>query len=84
MLFGPLQLAHEWADLVKRAAVLWTVVVFCCAASATYMLNDVLDVEADRSHPRKQRRPFASGEISLAWGPVASVGPFAMASGIVL
>ncbi|MBI1378501.1 MAG: decaprenyl-phosphate phosphoribosyltransferase [Frankiales bacterium] len=37
---------------------------FCAVASATYLLNDVRDVEADRAHPRKRLRPIAAGELS--------------------
>jgi decaprenyl-phosphate phosphoribosyltransferase len=40
-------------------------VCFCLAASGTYFLNDALDVEADRRHPTKRRRPIASGEVSV-------------------
>jgi len=39
---------------------------FCLAASAVYLLNDVLDVEKDRLHPEKRLRPVASGEVSVA------------------
>lgn len=38
--------------------------VFCIVASAGYVTNDLLDIEADRRHPRKRFRPLASGEIS--------------------
>lgn len=41
-------------------------IVFCAAASSVYVLNDILDVDADRSHPRKKNRPLASGAISIA------------------
>ena len=37
---------------------------FCLAASAVYCVNDALDVEEDRAHPRKRLRPIAAGEIS--------------------
>jgi decaprenyl-phosphate phosphoribosyltransferase len=40
-------------------------VCFCLAASGTYYINDALDVEADRLHPRKRNRPIASGAISV-------------------
>ena len=40
-------------------------VSFCLASSGTYFWNDVLDVEADRSHPTKSRRPIAAGELGL-------------------
>ena len=43
---------------------------FCAAASATYLLNDVMDVEADRRHPVKRRRPIAAGTVPV---PVAFV-----------
>jgi decaprenyl-phosphate phosphoribosyltransferase len=48
---------------------------FCAAASATYLVNDVLDADADRAHPRKRLRPIASGELSprLALGVAAAL-----------
>jgi 4-hydroxybenzoate polyprenyltransferase len=43
-------------------------------ASAAYVINDVLDLYADRAHSRKRRRPFASGEIPILHGVFASAG----------
>ena len=40
-------------------------VAFCFAASGTYFWNDILDVEADRAHPTKSKRPIAAGDVSL-------------------
>ncbi len=40
-------------------------VVFCLAASGIYLVNDALDVEADRSHPRKRYRPIAAGVVPI-------------------
>lgn len=48
-------------DDVIRALGMFT--GFCLAASATYILNDYMDMEQDRIHPRKKNRPLASGEI---------------------
>lgn len=45
-------------------------IAFCCVSSATYLLNDVLDVESDRKHPTKRNRPIASGALPV---PVAIV-----------
>jgi decaprenyl-phosphate phosphoribosyltransferase len=44
------------------------IATMCLVASATYLLNDVLDVEADRAHPQKRLRPLASGDLPI---PVA-------------
>ncbi|MFO7628549.1 MAG: decaprenyl-phosphate phosphoribosyltransferase [Prochlorococcaceae cyanobacterium] len=38
---------------------------FCAISSAIYLLNDVLDVEADRAHPRKCLRPIAAGQVAI-------------------
>ena len=46
-------------------------VCFCLAASGTYFINDARDVEADRRHPKKCRRPVASGVVPV---PLAYVG----------
>ncbi|PLX83448.1 MAG: decaprenyl-phosphate phosphoribosyltransferase [Desulfuromonas sp.] len=39
-------------------------IAFCCASSASYILNDLCDVENDTHHPKKRTRPIASGEVS--------------------
>ncbi len=45
---------------------------FCLISSAVYLVNDVIDVEADRSHPSKCRRPIASGALPIAAALVAA------------
>jgi 4-hydroxybenzoate polyprenyltransferase/phosphoserine phosphatase len=57
---------HQWAKNLLTALL-----AFCCfsiAASATYIVNDLLDIEADRRHPQKRLRPFASGDLSAFTG----------------
>jgi len=68
LILVPLFTAHRLGDLDALAAGLAAVVAFCLCASSVYLLNDMLDLEADRGHPRKSKRPFASGELSLATG----------------
>ncbi len=46
-------------------AALSAFLAFCLASSAVYLLNDVLDIEKDRAHPEKRRRPIASGELTV-------------------
>src|SRR5579872_5760668 len=40
-------------------------IIFCAASSATYLLNDVFDIERDRLHPFKSKRPIAAGLIPI-------------------
>jgi decaprenyl-phosphate phosphoribosyltransferase len=64
---GVLDQRHElWLTLLTFAA-------FCCAASGIYFWNDLLDVEADRRHPTKCRRPLPAGELSVGAARVAGV-----------
>ncbi len=54
-------------------ATLLVFVAFCLGASGTYFWNDVLDLEADRDHPSKSRRPIAAGELSIGLAKVVGV-----------
>lgn len=52
---------------------------FSLCASAGYVLNDLLDLEADRAHPTKKDRPFASGALPVVLGPPLGIGLVAAA-----
>ena len=56
--------------------------LFCLATSAIYILNDLVDAEKDRNHPRKRYRPAAMGTLTSVTGLVASL--FMVCSGLVL
>jgi 4-hydroxybenzoate polyprenyltransferase/phosphoserine phosphatase len=62
--------AHRF-DLQTLFPILWGIAAFSAAASSIYIVNDLLDLEADRLHPTKCRRPFASGDVPIAVGMVA-------------
>jgi len=78
LLFLPVLAAHafEWSTL---ALALLGFVAFCAAASAIYIVNDLLDLEADRLHVTKHKRPFAAGAVPLGTGMAMSAGLAALA-----
>ena len=81
LIFLPVLLAHVRAVGPMVAAFL-AFFSFGLAASATYIVNDLLDLEADRHHPRKRRRPFAAGDLSPIAGVATVVIFFAVSLGI--
>ena len=65
LVFLPMLAAH---DISVFPAALAAFVAFSMMASSVYLLNDLADLAADRAHPRKRLRPFATGEITAATG----------------
>jgi 4-hydroxybenzoate polyprenyltransferase len=56
--------ARLWTRLDQVLLVCGAFVIFCMAASAIYLINDLADIEKDRAHPHKRNRPLASGRLS--------------------
>ena len=63
LLFAGILFAAELSDATRWAEAVAAFVAYCAASSAAYLVNDVRDVEVDRSHPVKKRRPIARGEL---------------------
>jgi len=78
LLFLPMIAAHR-LDMATFIPILWGFAAFSLAASAIYMCNDLLDLEADRLHATKCRRPFASGAVPISVG-MAAVGVLGLLS----
>ena len=73
--FLPMLAAHQF-DRKTLLLSLGAFISFCLIASSVYVLNDLLDLPADRIHPRKKNRPFASGSIPISQGMWMLVGLF--------
>jgi 4-hydroxybenzoate polyprenyltransferase len=71
LMFLPTLLAHNFTIPALLTALL-AFVCFSLTASATYIVNDLLDLETDRHHHSKRTRPFASGELSPVLGALLS------------
>ncbi|MCC5870691.1 MAG: UbiA family prenyltransferase [Gammaproteobacteria bacterium] len=72
LLFVPLIMAHQLFDSAAFSAVLFAFLVFGLIASATYIINDLFDLESDRHHARKRLRPFAAGTITIQAGAIGA------------
>jgi 4-hydroxybenzoate polyprenyltransferase/phosphoserine phosphatase len=72
LIFLPLLTSFSFGDPAKLLSAAIAFMAFSLMASATYMANDIADLESDRRHPRKRTRAFASGLLSIQQGiPVA-------------
>jgi 4-hydroxybenzoate polyprenyltransferase len=78
----PLAAAHQLGDLTLLARVAMAFAAFSMCASGQYVLNDLFDLEADRSHPSKRNRPLASGEMTRT-AAYAVIAVMWLASGLV-
>lgn len=65
VIFAGLVFDRQLLQLEPLLRVFTAVVLFCLISGLTYTINDILDVEVDRLHPRKKNRPIASGRLSL-------------------
>lgn len=72
LVFLPMLAAHVLFAPGAFARALLAFVCFCLCASAAYVANDLLDLQADREHPRKRLRPFASGALRARDGTIAA------------
>jgi 4-hydroxybenzoate polyprenyltransferase len=82
LILVPLVFAHRLLEFPLLVSALTACVAFSLCASSIYVLNDLSDLEADRLHPRKKRRPFAAGELSIPFG--LGLAGLLMAAGITL
>lgn len=76
LLFIPLFFDRGFFDLFKIRNTIIGFISFSMAASFIYIINDIHDVEKDRRHPTKCRRPIASGEITVFCACLIAVGCF--------
>lgn len=83
LVFLPLLAAHAFTDVAMVSRSVLAFLAFGLCASGVYVLNDLLDLQSDRRHPRKRHRPFASGRLPILHGmlvaPVLTIAGFALA-----
>lgn len=82
LLFVPLFAAHRLGDFGAWWGLLLAFIAFSLCASSVYIANDLLDLESDRQHPRKCKRPFAAGVVPVWHGVL--LAPFLLAGSLVI
>lgn len=82
LVFVPLLASHQFFNVDHVLISVIAFLAFGLCASGVYLLNDMLDLESDRQHPRKRLRPFASGRLQLLPGLIAV--PLLTVAGFVL
>lgn len=82
LLFMPLIAAHQVLNMEMWLPLVIAFFAFSLCASSVYVTNDLFDLEDDRQHPRKRKRPFASGKIPVLIG--VGLVPLLLVSGFVL
>ena len=71
LVFVPLIVGHKITNVDMAFKAMWGFLAFSFCASSVYLLNDLMDLEADRHHPQKRNRPFAAGTLGIRIGIVA-------------
>lgn len=81
--FVPLFFSGKIFEFSLFIESLFAFAVFSLTASSIYIINDYIDIEADRKHPIKRRRPLASGAISKSVARLVFVGLLCLIVGLV-
>ena len=84
LLFVPLLTAFSFTDVGKLASMALAFLAFSFVASATYIVNDLWDLENDRAHLRKRQRPFASARLPILHGLAVAAAALLLAFGLTL
>jgi 4-hydroxybenzoate polyprenyltransferase len=82
LIFIPVLAGHRLKDPAVVVQTLLAMAAFSLCASGIYVANDLHDIESDRRHPTKRRRPFASGHLSLQIG--LALAPLLAAAGLLV
>ncbi len=80
LLFVPIVVSGNFFHIESIFSVALAFLSFSFLASSTYIINDLVDLESDRSHPRKKNRPLANGSISIKDGIIVSLILFSLSS----
>ncbi len=70
--FAAILFDRQLGQVEPLARVVTAFILLCLAASSIYLINDLVDIERDRLHPRKRQRPLPSGQLPVSWAVAAA------------
>jgi 4-hydroxybenzoate polyprenyltransferase len=82
LVFVSIFVAQRYTDIPLLTSTGLAFIAFCLCSSSVYLINDLLDLEADRDHSEKCNRPFASGSVPLVLG-VCTIPALLLASALL-
>ena len=82
-LFIGLIFAQQLFDSISCARAALAFVIFCFSSSFIYIFNDLQDLDKDRQHPLKRRRPLASGRLPVSWA-IAGAGILLLCNSLLI
>lgn len=82
LIFTALILSHNWFNIDALKSIAFAFLSFSFAASSIYLINDLIDLEADRKHAAKKHRPLAAGTLPIQWTVV--LVPILLAFSLIL
>jgi 4-hydroxybenzoate polyprenyltransferase len=71
--FAGIMFDKQLTDPEPFARVLITFILLCLVASSIYIINDLVDIDRDRLHPKKRYRPLPSGQLPIRWAVVTAI-----------
>jgi 4-hydroxybenzoate polyprenyltransferase len=71
--FAGILFDQQLTDLEPFARVMLAFVLLCMSASTIYLINDLVDIERDRMHPKKRNRALPSGQLPVSWAITAAI-----------
>lgn len=80
LIFLPLIATHKLLPLISYFDTFWGFLGFCFISSSVYVTNDLFDLENDRGHENKRKRPLASGDLSIKFGILLQLLTFVIGS----
>jgi 4-hydroxybenzoate polyprenyltransferase len=73
LIYVPLVFDRKLTDVPSLVQTTAGFIIFCLLASVVYIVNDITDLEADRNHPKKKKRPLASGKLPVAVALITAI-----------